>query len=466
MGETSRDDSDTTSSIGEQIRRLRAGRGMSQAQLAVTAGLSASYVSLIEAGRRAPTEKALQHLSRALRVAAEELLGGEAADPAAVASALSQARTDLEAGHPRRTLRRLSVLLRSYGGALRWDLECQVRVVIGYARYRSGDAPAGLAELEELLRQPDVPAEVLISLLRTMAMCYVESGDTARAVELARRGLDLAIGLGWTDAEEVLAAGPNGDGRQASVASQLGSDVIELGVTLASAYRERGDMLAADVIIRQVLELAGPAMPGLDRAELRHVVSLNAEASGDMRRAVLLAARAVGVPAEAAPAYQRARLQVAYARMLLNLGPKHAEQAEQQLRASEQVLREADGSSADMIQWCLQQARVKLITGELEGAIDITSEIARNPEVAGLDRADALMVLAQAQLRSGKIRPAVEALGQAQEKLLAVPPSRSVAQGWRELGDAYVTANSMWAAVEAYDRALTVAGVGRSATAG
>ncbi len=50
------------------LRISRAARGVSQKELAAKAGVSASYVSLIEGGKREPTFKSLRNLSGALGV--------------------------------------------------------------------------------------------------------------------------------------------------------------------------------------------------------------------------------------------------------------------------------------------------------------------------------------------------------------------------------------------------------------
>src|SRR4051812_29635934 len=64
--------------VGERVRALRVQRGLSQEQVAGP-GVSASYVSLIESGRRRPSPDALQALAVALGTSAEFLAQGEGA---------------------------------------------------------------------------------------------------------------------------------------------------------------------------------------------------------------------------------------------------------------------------------------------------------------------------------------------------------------------------------------------------
>ncbi len=68
--------SDTLSS---RLKVLRKARGLSQEQLAVTAGISTSTVVRIENGRIVPDTKTIEKLAVELGVTAAELLGGEPA---------------------------------------------------------------------------------------------------------------------------------------------------------------------------------------------------------------------------------------------------------------------------------------------------------------------------------------------------------------------------------------------------
>jgi transcriptional regulator with XRE-family HTH domain len=54
--------------IGKAIRVIRAARNLSQKQLAEESGLDASYISLMEAGKRAPADDTIQAIAKGLRV--------------------------------------------------------------------------------------------------------------------------------------------------------------------------------------------------------------------------------------------------------------------------------------------------------------------------------------------------------------------------------------------------------------
>lgn len=67
---------------GRSIRILRAARGLQQQDLATLARLDASYVSLLESGKRKATPEALTALARALGVSTAilELLGADSSE--------------------------------------------------------------------------------------------------------------------------------------------------------------------------------------------------------------------------------------------------------------------------------------------------------------------------------------------------------------------------------------------------
>lgn len=54
--------------LGQNVRRLRQQRGLSQEELALDAGMKRSYLSDLERGTRNPSVKALGRLAEALEV--------------------------------------------------------------------------------------------------------------------------------------------------------------------------------------------------------------------------------------------------------------------------------------------------------------------------------------------------------------------------------------------------------------
>lgn len=60
--------------LGENVRRERLRQGLTQDALAVEAGMTRSYLSDLERGRRNPSVNALGLLARALKVEAADLV--------------------------------------------------------------------------------------------------------------------------------------------------------------------------------------------------------------------------------------------------------------------------------------------------------------------------------------------------------------------------------------------------------
>jgi len=60
--------------VGENVRRIRTERGMTQEQLAESSGFSQQYISDLERGRRNPTVVSLFELAQALGSTPIELL--------------------------------------------------------------------------------------------------------------------------------------------------------------------------------------------------------------------------------------------------------------------------------------------------------------------------------------------------------------------------------------------------------
>jgi transcriptional regulator with XRE-family HTH domain/predicted negative regulator of RcsB-dependent stress response len=420
-------------SLGARVHTLRTRAGLSQAELAEAAGMSGSYISLIEAGQRSPRKETLDRLSRALRVSRAELLGSVPASPMVIEMELAQAQSDIEAGKLPGALRKLDSLLRRYSDSITVDMECRIRLARGTARCQAGDVAHGLAELEDLLAGT-VPADMLGSLLRTLAACYLDVGDLARAIELAQRGLGQLNGTVPTHY----------------------ADYLGLGTTLASAYRERGDLVSAETLSRKVLQVAEQEGTPRARGEAYRAASLSAESSGDMRRALSRAARAIGAFSESEAHLQLARMKVVYARILLSANLGRSAEAIRLLAEASPVLRAA-GTAADSAQCQLQLARGHLAAGRDDEAIALASDVAATAR--DVESAYGHLIVAQARLAAGLSDQAGQALEAARGRLSAAGPSSPAVRAWRELGDLYAQVGNAGRAIEAYGRALAMAGI-------
>jgi transcriptional regulator with XRE-family HTH domain len=60
--------------LGDEIRQCRQARGLSQEELAETAGLHRNFIGLIERGQRNATILTLESLAHALRISLTDLI--------------------------------------------------------------------------------------------------------------------------------------------------------------------------------------------------------------------------------------------------------------------------------------------------------------------------------------------------------------------------------------------------------
>lgn len=73
---TPRDDGSLKEAIAREVRKARAGLGVSQHEVADRAGLTPTYISEIENARRNPSATTIIRLSYALGVDPNTILGG------------------------------------------------------------------------------------------------------------------------------------------------------------------------------------------------------------------------------------------------------------------------------------------------------------------------------------------------------------------------------------------------------
>lgn len=60
--------------IGANLRRLREKKGVTQEELALSAGLNRAYIGYIERGERNPSTETLVKIAKALKVSPKDLL--------------------------------------------------------------------------------------------------------------------------------------------------------------------------------------------------------------------------------------------------------------------------------------------------------------------------------------------------------------------------------------------------------
>lgn len=422
--------------FGARLRALRRAAGLSQAELA-GAAMSASYVSLLESGRRAPTSAAVAALAERLGCSPERLLVG--ADPAVserTRLTLDYVELALRNGEPADALTQLdSMPDEDLAGEDRW----RARRLRGGALEGAGRVEEALAEIEALREQALAERRHSEHLRLTVdaVRCYQEAGDVAYAVDVGESALATIASTGL-----------------------LGTDVhAELVSSVMGAYYERGDLVRAQRMAVDALEDLGRGGSARARAAVFWNASLVAEQRDDLPSALQLAERALAVYAEGDDLRALARLRVAYGWLLLRSVPPRPQDARRELSAALTVLEDV-GSAVDLAYCETELARCDVLLGDPGAGLErADAALARLGTAPRLERAHTMLVRARALLATSRREDAVATYRDAASMLADLELSRQAASAWRELADAFTQLGLLEDATLAYQQALTDAGV-------
>ena len=205
--------------VGERLRKARVNRGLTQGELAAP-DYSAAYVSVIESGKRAPSEKVLKHFSKRLGVTFDELATGRPPD--------AETRLELEIVEARRSLSSgdASAAIASYRRVAKragqYELDrLRERAAVGeaFALEVTGDLEGASARYEALQEEiPDEHVAVKAEAVAGRARCIRLLGDVPYSTYLLEAFLSHVIRNRLTDPEAL----------------------ARLHITLVANYFERG----------------------------------------------------------------------------------------------------------------------------------------------------------------------------------------------------------------------------------
>ncbi len=177
--------------IGSRLRHFREARGLTQKELAAP-HYTHSYVSQIEAGRRQPSPKAMEHFARKLGVDPEEIRTGRPPDlTARLELRLQEARVAVSDGRFEEADQAFTEVDKE---ARRYGLtRLQARAAVGRGlwlehRGRPEEALEQCQRAEELLRLEPPTARVEAAAVR--ARCLQALGDVRYAMYVLERLLD------------------------------------------------------------------------------------------------------------------------------------------------------------------------------------------------------------------------------------------------------------------------------------
>jgi tetratricopeptide (TPR) repeat protein len=426
------------------LRTLRKARNMTQRELAGTA-LSISYVSLLEAGRRTPTDETLRELAQVLGCSVAELTG-ESDLPSARPPALHLAhgRLALEAGEVDQAHRHFQSVLA--GSEV--DAATRAEAVLGIARAmeKEGRLEEAARAYEELVQQAvDTPAYLAtLRVVISWARCLHELGELHRVIE---------VGMGAIEELDRL------DAWQSDAS-------IELLATVAAAYAEQGDLRQAERLLREGLDRAEQMQSPRGRASVLWNSSQLACERGRYKEALNLAEEALAYFQQDNDRRSAARLQTMYGYILLQQDPPRPEQARVVLQQALEGLTEV-GRGFDRGYVLTELSRARLMQGDAAGAVEAAeSSLDELGPEAILERARAEAALAAAFAATGRSEESKATFAQAARTLNGIKASRQASRVWAELGNMLADAGDAVAAVEAFRHATASVNLGQAGRKG
>ena len=423
--------------LAERLRSERARTGLSQTALAGD-DFSPSYVSLIESGRRTPTDAALAVLAGRLGTSVDYLKYGDAAP--------SEERARLEIGFARLALTN-GEAEEAKTRLLALDLEsisprhqAEARQALALAHEMLGELDESVAVLEPLLLDALAHGRTLeaANIATDLVASYHEGGDLARSVELGERVLAQVEQLGIAGTDEHL----------------------RLASTILWSYYERGDLLFATHRAAELIRLAEDKGTHRGRGGIYWNASLVAEGRGDLAEARRLAERALAYLSEGAASRDVPRLRLHYAWLLLRSEPPEPNAALEQLDAAQPEL-EMVGSEIELARVDFEAGRALLLLGDSVLAEDrARAGLARLPENgAPLDVCNGRLLLGDVLAARGQVAEATECYRWAADMFGMMSAGREASKVWRSLGDRMMANGDADGAARAYEAALREAGI-------
>ena len=334
---------------GGRVRTLRTANGISQADLAASVGVSKSYLSHIEAGRRPISAALAQRLAQTLGIDVEQLTTGTPAD-AHEDLRLKLAFAELSLRNGDREL-----ASREFAAALERARKLPMNRFVDEATWglaRSQEATGAAratrsCSYEALLARPELsPAVPRVRVSIDLILAYCECGDVARAVDIGEQALAALADL------------------------EPPPDVslrVELIGTLAGCYLERGDLTRAQLLTDRALRLSNQDGAPRARAAAAWNAAVIANGRHDSIGAREHADRALALYSEIDNARNVALLRVVSAALRLRQPEPDGHAALRDLERAMGDLHEA-GSRVDFGYAHTLQAKAYLVIGDLARA--------------------------------------------------------------------------------------------------
>ncbi|WP_158220455.1 helix-turn-helix transcriptional regulator [Kineosporia sp. A_224] len=418
--------------FSERLRRLRQAANLSQVQLAGE-DLSPSYISLLESGKRQPSDDVAALLAERLGCAVEDLLtpiGEERRKQAQLSIEL--AKLSLLDGRPDDARQRLEALLAEEGldRALRddavWELTEAYEKVIDLDRAIASLLPIYERALAGATHLPLPSVAIYLSHL------YQAAGDMNAAIRVGEGAVRLL-----------------NDKRETTT-----REYFRLVATLSAAYFGVGDAHLAKAYLDDAMQIAQRFADPQGEAALAWNAAVNAESLGRLDEALLLSRKALAILSEHAGGHlDVARLRWTAAYLTLQHDPSQVAEARRLLDLVEPDLPRFGPVEAAMTRATL--ATVHLLEGSPRAAEDLAREaLVALAAYPGGEQVRTHLVLGDAIAAQGRLDEALERYVAAVDSLDALPATRETAALWRETADRFVRYGRLDEALDGYRSAL------------
>lgn len=423
--------------LGDRIRAARVAKGWTQTQLAGTE-ISVGYVSRIESGQRRPNGIVLDDMATRLGVPVDHLIRGVTArEYDEIKLTLDFAELSLESGQHVEAESQARQALERAIGTSQEELVLRARFLIARSLEGQGEIDSAIIELEPLVASSDggiLRIKAAIALCR----CLRESGDFSKAIEVGERVLEQLAGTPLDSADEA----------------------VQMAVTLAAAYYERGDAGQAVRTCRKAVTKAEQLDSATARASAYWNASMMEAEQGAVGNAVPLAARALALLAEGQDGRNLARLRSELGVMQLRLEPPAIAEAQAHLDKAAEELVWCSASTVEIARNDLARARAFYLDGQVDRARAMSAEIAAgmgsdSPFLA----AEAKSLQGQTLAAQGEMSAAQQAYRDAVMLLSGLGADRGAAQLWFDLASLLEDAGDFEAAREAFRSAAASTGL-------
>ena len=427
--------------LGRRIRTARMSVGMTQTELARALDISASYLSLIEGGRRPAPDPMLAVIAELLSTSIEALRENDETPDVAI-------DPDLEL-----ELKFAELALRSGDAAsalVQFEESSTVAVAaeqVAHAEWGRARCLESIGRLEEaipylenLVDGPALPVGVSRSAVTVaLSRVYLEAGDVGRAIDLGERVLK--------DLDRTPDAPDSIDDR------------VALASSLAGCYEERGDLTRAFLVVTAALKAAEEHGSLQARGSAYWNLGILAEDRGDSRSARHYVDRALALFSESDNQRAVALLRVVSGWLLLRGDTPDPTSALPELERALTDL-ESCGSSVDRAYAETEIGRAHLLLGDPDLAMrTATQALERLRDDSPVQVACARLLSGHASNALGRTAEALQSFRAAAEELEAAGVQRHAASAWRELAEAFVVAGQTDDALKAYRRATDAVGI-------